>query len=168
VSGRGTPALEVLHAAGVAHAVHEYEAPPPAGPRGHDRRPRYGLDAAAALGLDPARVFKTLVASVDGVLVAAIVPVSAELDLKALAAVMGGRRADLAAPSDAERATGYVIGGISPLGMRRRLAAVLDASADEFATVHVSGGRRGLQVEIAPADLVGLIGAVSASISRPA
>ena len=168
MSGRGTPALEVLRAAGVAHAVHEHEAAPPAGPRDHDRRPRYGLDAAAALGLDPARVFKTLVAAVDGVLVAAIVPVSGELDLKALAGAMGGRRADLAAPADAERATGYVVGGISPLGMRRRLAAVLDTSAAAFATVHVSGGRRGLQVELAPADLVRLTGAVWAPISRPA
>ena len=168
MSGRGTPALEVLRAAGVAHAVHEYEASTPAGPRDHDRRPRYGLDAAAALGLEPARVFKTLIAVVDGVLVAAIVPVSGELDLRALAAVMRGRRADLAAPADAERATGYVIGGISPLGMRRRLAAVLDTSADGLATVHVSGGRRGLQVELAPADLVRLIGAVSAPISRSA
>lgn len=166
MSGRGTPALEVLRAAGVAHTVHEYETSQPAGPRDHDRRPRYGLDAAAALGLDPARVFKTLIAAVDGVLVAAIVPVSGELDLKALAAVMGGRRADLAAPADAERATGYVVGGISPLGMRRRLAAVLDSSADGFASVHVSGGRRGLQVDLAPADLVRLIGAVSAPIVR--
>ncbi len=166
MSGRGTPALEVLRAAGVAHAVHEYETSPPAGPRDHDRRPRYGRDAAAALGLDPARMFKTLIAAVDGVLVAAIVPVSSELDLKALAAVTGGRRADLAAPADAERATGYVVGGISPLGMRRRLAAVLDRSADGFATIHVSGGRRGLQVELAPADLLRLIGAVSAPIAR--
>jgi Cys-tRNA(Pro)/Cys-tRNA(Cys) deacylase len=111
-------------------------------------------------------VFKTLIAAVDGILVAAIVPVSGELDLKALAASMGGRRADLAAPADAERATGYVVGGISPLGMRRRLAAVLDRSAGGFATVHVSGGRRGLQVELAPGDLVRLIGAVSAPIVR--
>jgi Cys-tRNA(Pro)/Cys-tRNA(Cys) deacylase len=166
VSGRGTPALEILRAAGVAHAVHEYDAPGPGVPRDRNRRPRYGLDAAAALELDPARVFKTLIAAVDGVLVAAIVPVSGELDLKALAAVMNGRRADLAAAADAERATGYVVGGISPLGMRRRLAAVLDRSADGFATVHVSGGRRGLQIELAPADLVRLIGAVSAPIAR--
>jgi Cys-tRNA(Pro)/Cys-tRNA(Cys) deacylase len=168
VSGRGTPALLVLRADGVAHAVHEYEASSPAGPRDHDRRPQYGLDAAAALGLDPARVFKTLIAAVDGVLVAAVVPVSGELDLKALAAAMGGRRADLAAPADAERATGYVVGGISPLGMRRRLAAVLDRSADAFPTIHVSGGRRGLQVELAPTDLRRLSGAISAPIARRA
>jgi Cys-tRNA(Pro)/Cys-tRNA(Cys) deacylase len=113
-------------------------------------------------------VFKTLIAAVDGVLVAAIVPVSGELDLKALAAAMGGRRADLAAPADAERATGYVVGGISPLGMRRRLAAVLDRSADAFPTIHVSGGRRGLQVELAPTDLRRLSGAISAPIARRA
>ena len=168
MSGRGTPALEVLRAAGVAHVVHEYETPGPAGPRDRDRRPQYGLDAAAALGLDPAHVFKTLVAAVDGTLVAAIVPVAGELDLKALAAATGGRRAVLAAPDEAERATGYVVGGISPLGMRRRLAAVLDASADSLATIHVSGGRRGLQVELAPADLARLAGATSARIARPA
>jgi Cys-tRNA(Pro)/Cys-tRNA(Cys) deacylase len=168
VSGRGTPALEVLRAAGVAHVVHEYVAPPPAGPRDRDRRPPYGLDAAAALALDPARVFKTLVAAVDGTLVAAIVPVAGELDLKALAGATGGRRAVLAAPEEAERATGYVVGGISPLGMRRRLATVLDASADSLETIHVSGGRRGLQVELAPADLARLSGATSARIARPA
>jgi Cys-tRNA(Pro)/Cys-tRNA(Cys) deacylase len=168
VSGRGTPALEVLRAAGVAHVVHEYEAPPPTSPRDRDRRPQYGLDAAAALGLDPARVFKTLVADVDGTLVAAIVPVAGELDLKALAAVMGRRRAVLAVPAEAERATGYVVGGISPLGMRRRLAAVLDVSAAALPTVHVSGGRRGLQIELASADLARLIGATSARIARQA
>jgi Cys-tRNA(Pro)/Cys-tRNA(Cys) deacylase len=166
VSGRGTPALDALRAAGVAHAVHEYEAPAPAVPRDRDRRPQYGLNAAAALGLDPARVFKTLVASVDGALVAAIVPVAGELDLKALAAVMGARRAALAAPEEAERATGYVVGGISPLGTRRRLPAVLDASAETLATIHVSGGRRGLQLEVSPADLARLTGATLAPIVR--
>jgi Cys-tRNA(Pro)/Cys-tRNA(Cys) deacylase len=168
VSGRGTPALEILRVAGVAHAVHEYEVPGPASPRDRDRRPQYGLDAAAALGLDPASVFKTLVASVDGALVAAIVPVAGELDLKALAAVLGRRRAMLADAAEAERATGYVVGGISPLGMRRRLPAVLDASAAVLPTVHVSGGRRGLQIELAPADLARLIGATSARIARRA
>jgi Cys-tRNA(Pro)/Cys-tRNA(Cys) deacylase len=166
VSGRGTPALEVLRAAGVAHAVHEYEAPAPAGPRDRDRRPQYGLDAAAALGLDPARVFKTLVAAADGALVAAIVPVAGELDLKALAAVMGARKAALATPAEAERATGYVVGGISPLGTRRHLPTVLDASAGSLATIHVSGGRRGLQLELSPADLARLTGARTAAIAR--
>lgn len=166
MSGRGTPALESLRAAGVAHTVHEYEAPAPAARRDRDRRPQYGLDAAAALGLDPARVFKTLVAAVDGTLVAAIVPVAGELDLKALAAVVGARKAALAMPAEAERATGYVVGGISPLGTRRRLPTVLDASAETLATIHVSGGRRGLQLELSPADLARLTGARLAPIAR--
>lgn len=166
MSGRGTRALEVVRAAGVAHAVHEYESPPQASSRDRDRRPHYGPEAAAALGVDPARVFKTLVASADGRLVAAIVPVDGELDLKALAAVVGARRAAMADPAEAERATGYVVGGISPIGHRRRLPAVLDASADDHATVLVSGGRRGLQIELAPADLARLAGATSAPIAR--
>lgn len=166
MSGRGTPALDVVRAAGVAHVVHEYAAPGPASPRDRDRRPQYGLDAAAALGLDPTRVFKTLIASVDGRLAAAVVPVAHELDLKALAAALGGRKAALADPAQAQRATGYVVGGISPLGARRRLPAVLDASAGGFSTVFVSGGRRGLQLELAPADLARLTGAIEAPISR--
>lgn len=168
MSGRGTPALEALRAAGIAHAVHEHEAPTPAGSRDRDRRPQYGLDTAAALGLDPARVFKTLVAAADGALVAAVVPVAGELDLKALAAAVGARKAALAAPAEAERATGYVVGGISPLGMRRRLPMVLDASAGALATIHVSGGRRGLQLELSPADLARLAGAKLAPIARRA
>ena len=168
MTGRGTPALDALRAAGVAHAVHAYEAPVPAGARERERRPQYGLDAAAALGLDPACVFKTLVAAVDGALVAALVPVAGELDLKALAAVMGARRAALAEPAEAERATGYVVGGISPLGTRRRLPTVLDKSAAALASIHVSGGRRGLQLELTPADLVLLTGATLAPIARRA
>ncbi len=166
MSGRGTPALDVVRAAGVAHVVHEYEAPGPTSPRDRDRRPQYGLDAAAALGLDPARVFKTLIASVDGRLAAAVVPVAHELDLKALAAALGGRKAALADPAEAQRATGYVVGGISPLGARRGLPAVLDESAAGFSTIFVSGGRRGLQLELAPADLARLTGAIEAPISR--
>ena len=166
MSGRGTRALEVVRAAGVAHEVHEYEVPGPASPRDRDRRPPYGRDAAAALGVDPARVFKTLVASVDGHLAAAVVPVADELDLKSLAAALGGRRAALADSRDAERATGYVVGGISPLGGRLRLPTVLDASAAAFPTVFVSGGRRGLQLELAPADLARLSGAAQAPIAR--
>lgn len=168
MTGRGTRALDAVRAAGVAHVVHEYEAPGPASPRERERRPRYGLDAAAALGVDPARVYKTLVASVDGRLTAAVVPVALELDLKALATVLGGRRAALAEPGEAERATGYVVGGISPLGQRRSLPIVVDASAEALATIHVSGGRRGLQLELAPGDLVRLTGARVASIARPA
>ncbi len=146
--------------------IHEYEAPGPPSARDRDRRPQYGLEAAAALGLDPGRVFKTLVATVDGRLAAAIVPVANELDLKALAAALDGRRAALADPVEAERATGYVVGGISPLGMRRRLPTVLDRSAADFATVFVSGGRRGLQLELAPADLARLTLATEAPIAR--
>jgi Cys-tRNA(Pro)/Cys-tRNA(Cys) deacylase len=116
--------------------------------------------------VDPGRVFKTLVAAVDGRLVAAVVPVSGELDLKALAATLGGRRAALADQAEAERATGYVVGGISPLGGRRRLPTVLDASAAAHPTIFVSGGRRGLQVELAPADLARLAGAIEAPVAR--
>ncbi len=166
MSGRGTRALDAVRAAGVAHAIHAYEAPGPASPRDRDRRPHYGEDAAVALGLDPARVFKTLIASIDGQLAAAVVPVATELDLKALAAALGGRRAVLADPAEAERATGYVVGGISPLGGRRHLPTVLDTSAAGFSTVFVSAGRRGLQLELAPADLACLARAIAAPIAR--
>lgn len=165
MSGRGTRAVEAVRAAGVAHAVHEYAAPGPAG-RGRDRRPSYGVEAAAALALDPGRVFKTLVAEADGALVAAVVPVAGELDLRALAATVGARRAALADPAAAERATGYVVGGISPLGGRRTLPTVVDDSALGHATVFVSAGRRGLQLELAPGDLVALVGARVAAIAR--
>lgn len=166
MSSHGTPALAILAAAGTAHVVHEYEAPEPASGRDRDARPHYGLDAAAALGVDPARIFKTLVASVDGRLVVGVVPVSGELDLKALAEAAGGRRAELAEPEAAQRATGSVVGGISPLGHRRPMPVYVDAGAAAFATIFVSGGRRGLQVELAPADLVRLAGATTARIAR--
>jgi Cys-tRNA(Pro)/Cys-tRNA(Cys) deacylase len=166
VSGRGTRALEALRAAGVAHVVHEYGPVEAAGPR--DRRPHYGADAADALGVDPGRVLKTLITDVDGRLVAAVVPVAGELDLRALAAALGGRRAVLAGADEAERATGYVVGGISPFGSRRTLATVVDDAAISAPTVLVSAGRRGLQVEIAPADLVRVTGARLAPIARPA
>ena len=117
--------------------------------------------------MDPARVFKTLVVAVDGALIAAVVPVAGELDLKALAAACGGRKAAMADPAEIERVSGSVVGGISPLGGRKRLRTVVDSSAAEFATILVSGGRRGLQVELAPADLVRLAGASEAPISRP-
>ena len=165
MSGRGTPALAALAAAGIPHAVHEYAVPEPTGGRGG--RPHYGLDSAAALGVEPARIFKTLVATVDGRLVVGVVPVSGELDLKALAAAAGGRRADLAPPDVAERASGSVVGGISPLGHRRPMPVYLDSGAVGFATIYVSGGRRGLQVELAPGDLVRLAGATMAPIARP-
>ncbi|MDT3398787.1 Cys-tRNA(Pro) deacylase [Streptomyces sp. B1866] len=153
-----TPATAALAAAGTPFTTHAYEHDPAA--------PSYGEEAARALGADPARVFKTLVAAVDGRLTVAVVPVAASLDLKALAAAAGGKRAELADPADAERATGYVRGGISPLGQRRRLPTVLDASACQHPTVYVSAGRRGLEAELAPADLAALTGAVTAPIAR--
>ncbi|QTE28678.1 Cys-tRNA(Pro) deacylase [Pengzhenrongella sicca] len=157
--GAGTPALVALDAAGVAHTVHAY-AHDPASAVG------YGLEAAQVLGLEPARVFKTLVTSMDGTLTVAVVPVTGQLDLKALAHAVGGKKAAMAAQADAERATGYVVGGISPLGQRQRLRTVVDASALDHPTVFVSGGRRGLDVELAPAELVRLTGAVVAPIGR--
>lgn len=126
----------------------------------------YGLEAAVALGVDPARVLKTLVASVDGVLTVAVVPVRSRLDLKALAEAVGGKRAEMAHRHDAERATGYVAGGISPLGQRRRLQTVVDVAARELPSVLVSAGRRGLDVELASADLIRLTGATVAPIAR--
>lgn len=128
----------------------------------------FGLEAAAALGVPPERVLKTLVATVDGSLAVAVLPVTARLDLKALAAALGGKRAAMADPADAERATGYVVGGISPLGQRRALPTVLDAGAARHPTVLVSGGRRGLDVELAPGDLARLTKAVLADVARAA
>jgi Cys-tRNA(Pro)/Cys-tRNA(Cys) deacylase len=159
MAGRETPATRAASAAGIRHAVHEYR---------HDPAARsYGLEAAEALGLPPARVLKTLVVRLDGDdLAVCCVPVDAELDLKAAAAAAGAKRAELADARDAERATGYVVGGISPLGERRRLATVVHAEALEHETVYVSAGRRGLELELAPADLVRLTDAVTAAIAR--
>ncbi len=154
----GTPATVALARAGVAHIVHSYHRDP--------STPGYGQEAAEVLGVDPGRVLKTLFAAVDGRLVVCVVPVSGRLDLKAVAAAFGGKRAAMADPADAERTTGYVVGGISPLGQRKALPTVVDASALDFATVLVSAGRRGLQVELSPADLVRLTRARTASIGR--
>lgn len=150
----------------MAHLVREYTSPERRG-RDRDARPDYGLEAAAALGVEPARVGKTLIVSVDGALVAAVVPVDRTLDLKALASVVGGRRAALADPIAAERATGFVVGGISPIGMRRQLPVVIDASLMGHETVLVSAGRRGLQLELAPGDLAVVAAAVVGRIGRP-
>uniref|UniRef100_A0AAU2JNR9 Cys-tRNA(Pro)/Cys-tRNA(Cys) deacylase n=1 Tax=Streptomyces sp. NBC_00049 TaxID=2903617 RepID=A0AAU2JNR9_9ACTN len=155
----GTPAIVALTAAGVAFTTHAYEHDP--------AHPSYGEEAADALGVSPAQVFKTLVADVDGVLTVAVVPVSGSLDLKALASAVGGKRAAMADPALAERTTGYVLGGISPLGQRKRLRTVIDVSAAEHATICCSAGRRGLEIELAPSDLVSLTGAVLAPIGRP-
>ena len=165
MTAAATRALEVVTRAGVDHRVHPYALPERHG-RARDERPNYGLEAAAALGVEPARVFKTLVASVDDELVLAVVPVDRDLDLKRLAAATGGRRAVMADPAEAERATGSVVGGISPLGSRRPLPVVVDSSAADHDTVFVSAGRRGLQLEIAANDLVRLAGATSARIAR--
>lgn len=154
-----TPAVRVLEKARVTHTLHPYDPEHPSD-QGH------GEAAVAALGADPRQVFKTLVARVDGVLTVAVVPVSGTLDLKALAAAAGGRKAVMAEPADAERATGYVLGGISPLGQKKALPTVVDDSALDFATVMVSAGKRGLQVELAPADLIRLTRARTAAIGR--
>jgi Cys-tRNA(Pro)/Cys-tRNA(Cys) deacylase len=135
-------------------------------PYAHDpRADGFGDEAAAALGVAPQPIFKTLVVSVDGALVCAVVPVAGRLDLKALAAAVGGKRAEMADPNAAARATGYVLGGISPLGQRSRLRVVVDITAESFETVYVSAGKRGLQVELAPADLVRLSAAILGPIA---
>ena len=154
----GTPATVALTRAGVAFTEHVYTHDPGA--------TSYGTEAADALGLEPARVLKTLFASVDGRLVVGIVPVAGQLDLKALAAAVGGKKAAMAEPADAERATGYVVGGISPVGQKRAHPTVLDESAMAFDEVYVSGGRRGLDLGLAPDDLVRVTGATVASIGR--
>ncbi len=165
MAASGTRALDELRRAGVRFAVHKYE-PAAAGATGRSERLGFGDAAAAALGVDPERIHKNLVAAVDGRFALAVVPVAAELDLKALAAALDGRRAGMAEPADAERATGYVRGGISPIGARRRLPTVVDAAAGGWDTIYVSAGRRGLQVELAPADLVRVTGARVAAIAR--
>ncbi|MFB9852552.1 Cys-tRNA(Pro) deacylase [Micromonospora andamanensis] len=157
MAGRGTPAIALLAQRKVDHRTHPYDVSPD--------EPNYGALVAAALAVTPHRVFKTLVTEVDGALTVAVVPVTGGLDLKALAAAVGGKRATLADRVVAERATGYVRGGISPLGQRRRLPTVLDVSALDHPTVYVSAGRRGLQVELAPTDLVTLTEARTAAVA---
>ncbi|MFI6118523.1 Cys-tRNA(Pro) deacylase [Streptomyces sp. NPDC051064] len=153
-----TPATVALTAAGTAFTVHAYDHDPSS--------PSYGEEAAEALGVSADRVFKTLVADVDGELVVAVVPVAGSLDLKALASAVGGKRAAMADPAAAERTTGYVRGGISPLGQRKRLRTVLDASAGSYPTICVSAGRRGLEVELSPSDLATLTDATLAPVGR--
>jgi Cys-tRNA(Pro)/Cys-tRNA(Cys) deacylase len=154
----GTPAVQALERAGVVHTLRPYEHDP--------RADSFGLEAAELLGVDPARVFKTLMADADGRLVVAVVPVSGMLDLKALARALGARKAAMADPAAAERATGYVVGGISPLGQKRAHPTVVDDSALGHPTILVSAGRRGLDVELAAADLVALTSASTAPIAR--
>lgn len=153
-----TPAIRAAEQAGIDFSVHEYQHDPSAA--------SYGLEAAEKLGVDPASVFKTLVAAVDGRLVVALVPVKRSLDLKSLAAAVGGKRAAMAEVRAAERATGYVAGGISPLGQKRTLSAVVDESLVRCERVYVSAGRRGLEIGLSAGDLIRAIGAVAAPIAR--
>jgi Cys-tRNA(Pro)/Cys-tRNA(Cys) deacylase len=155
----GTPATSTLTSAGVDFTLHPYDHDP--------RATAYGEEAAAALGVEPERLFKTLIATVDGTLACAVVPVAARLDLKAFAAALGGKRAELADPAAAARATGYVVGGISPIGQKTRLRVVLDETVELFDTVYVSAGKRGLQVQLAPAELVRVTGGAVADIATP-
>ena len=154
----GTPATAALTRAGVAFTLHPYTHA--------DGQRHFGDEATAALGLDPARVFKTLMATVDGRLATAVVPVSGQLDLKALARALGASRAAMADVVAAERATGYVAGGISPVGQRRSHPTVLDSTALDHPSVFVSAGRRGLDLEIAPADLVRITEAITERVGR--
>lgn len=158
MAGRApTPAIAALVKAGVAHTLVRYDHDPAC--------TAFGDEAVAALGRDPRQVFKTLLARVDGSLVVGVVPVAGSLDLKALAAAVGGKKAVMASVADAERSSGYVAGGISPLGQRTRLRTIIDASAGSFPTIYVSAGKRGLQVELAATDLAAVAAAITAPIA---
>ena len=157
MAGRGTAATIALERAKIPFTLHEYARDP--------RHGSYGLEASEALGIPPERMFKTLVAAVDGALAVGVVPVHRQLDLKALAAAVGGKRAAMAEVAAAERATGYVAGGISPIGQKRRLPVVVDSSALALGTMFCSAGRRGLEIELAPADLIRAVRATIAAIA---
>ena len=155
---QGTPATVALTKAKVAFTTHAYE---------HDAAAKsYGLEAAEALGLAPEQVFKTLLVEVDGKLAVGVVPVGKQLDLKAIAAATGGKKAVMADPAAAERTTGYVVGGISPIGQKRALPTVIDSTATAHPTVYVSGGRRGFDIGLSPADLITVTKARTAAIAR--
>lgn len=156
-----TPAIDLLRKKRIAHSVHEYA---------HDPDTEsYGLEAADKLGVDPARVFKTLVVTLDSrQLAVGIVPVTSLLNLKRMAKVSGAKKATMADPAEVQRATGYVLGGVSPLGQKKRLPTVIDSTAETFATVLVSAGRRGVDIELAPGDLIALLGARYADIRQEA
>jgi Cys-tRNA(Pro)/Cys-tRNA(Cys) deacylase len=154
----GTPATVALAAAGVAFTQHAYEHDPAA--------PSFGLEAAEVLGLPPEQVFKTLLVDTGGGLAVAVVPVVGQLDLKAMAAALGAKRVSMADPAAAQRSSGYVVGGISPIGQKRALPTVVDESAELFDVVYVSGGRRGLDLGLSPTDLVRVTAAVLADIGR--
>jgi len=144
-----TPAVDQARKAGIAHRIHEYS---------HDPvNESYGLEAAEKLGLDPVQVFKTLVVSLDGkALAVGIVPVAGKLNLKQIAKAAGAKKAAMADPVEVERVTGYVLGGVSPLGQKKRLKTFIDDSATTLSTIHVSAGRRGLEIELSPQDLARL------------
>lgn len=157
-TGPTTPATTALARAGIAFTGHPYAHDP--------STTNFGLEAAEALGVEAERVFKTLLAEVDGDLVVGVVPVTTRLNLKALAAAVGAKRAVLADPAIAERRTGYVVGGISPIGQKMQHRTVLDETAELYDTIYVSGGRRGFDIELATADLVRATGAIVADIAR--
>jgi len=153
----GTPATKLLTSAGVKFTEHEYSHDP--------NSTSFGLEAAEKLGVDPNRVFKTLIANVDESFAVAIVPVNQQVSLKSLSRTLGAKRATMADPAHAARLTGYVVGGISPLGQKRLLTTVIDTSAKDFETILVSGGRRGFDIELSPSDLTELLSAVFAEIA---
>lgn len=154
-----TPAIDTAKKAKISYVVHEYHHDPDA--------ESYGLEAAEKLNTDPARVFKTLVVSDGGKdLTVAVVPVEHQLDLKLLAKAVGAKKMAMADVKLVERTTGYVVGGVSPLGQKKRLRTVIDASAQEFETMFISAGRRGLEIELSPADLAALTGAIFAPVAR--
>ena len=152
-----TPAVVALDAAGISYTIHEYE-------RGEDLRD-FGREAAEQLGLDHDQVFKTLVVVADDELVVAVVPVSCQLSMKRVAAAVGAKKAVMCEPARAERSSGYIVGGISPIGQRKPLRTVVDESAELFDVVYVSGGKRGMDIGLAPSDLVAVLGAVVAPIT---
>ena len=154
-----TPGINVAKKAKVAHKIHEYV---------HDASSEsYGLEAAEKLGVSPDRVFKTLVVTLDGKdMAVGVLPVSAMLSMKLIAKAAGAKKAVMAAPADVERSTGYVLGGVSPLGQKKRLKTIIDASAKSHATIYISAGRRGLEIELSPEDLATLVGATFADICQ--
>ena len=157
--GPSTPATVALDRAGVTYSRHPYEHDPAAA--------SYGLEAARALAVEPAQVFKTLLVDSGATLAVGVVPVDGQLDLKAVASALGVKSVTMADPAAAERSSGYVVGGISPVGQKRALPTVIDETAYGFGTVYVSGGRRGFDIGLAPADLATVTGAVRARIGRP-
>ncbi len=152
-----TPAIDIVHQSGITHALHEYS---------HDASHRsYGLEAAQQLGVEEERVFKTLVVKLDErELVVAMIPVARTLSMKSIAKAAGAKKAAMAEQPEVERTTGYVLGGVSPIGQKKRLRTFIHSSASEHGTVFVSGGRRGLEIELHPADLGRLTSGVFAEV----